>query len=217
MRIINSPVKEEDPDNRRFLRDVEHWLGVPIDIAMNPAFLTRSAVDVWAARQYMSGVRGAPCTTELKKRPRQIWEQIHKPDWHVLGFTSEERSRHGRFVETERENVLPVLIDAKITKQDCVEILQADGLTLPRIYSLGYPNANCIGCVKATSPTYWNHVRETHPEVFKQRAVQSRALGARLVRVNGERVFLDKLDPSTRGAPLRSLDLSCGSFCEDAA
>ena len=27
VRIINNPVAEEDPDNRRFLADVEQWLG----------------------------------------------------------------------------------------------------------------------------------------------------------------------------------------------
>ena len=44
------------------------------------------------------------------------------------------------------------------------------GITPPAIYALGYPNANCIGCVKAASPTYWNLVRKTHPEVFEERA-----------------------------------------------
>ena len=27
--ILNNPIKEEDDDNRRFLRDVETWLGHP--------------------------------------------------------------------------------------------------------------------------------------------------------------------------------------------
>tara|TARA_R110000782_G_scaffold266777_1_gene361576 strand:+ start:209 stop:406 length:198 start_codon:yes stop_codon:yes gene_type:complete len=27
IRIMNNPIKEEHPDNQRFLRDVEEWLG----------------------------------------------------------------------------------------------------------------------------------------------------------------------------------------------
>jgi len=89
------------------------------------------------------------------------------------------------------------------------------GIKPPRIYSMGYPNANCIGCVKATSPTYWNHVREMHPDVFDQRAEQSRDLGARLVRVNNERIFLDELSPDAKGKPMKNLDFECGLFCEE--
>ena len=35
--------------------------------------------------------------------------------------------------------------------------------------------------LQATSPTYWNLVRRTHPESFQQRAEQSRGLGVKLV------------------------------------
>jgi hypothetical protein len=163
----------------------------------------------------MSGPLGAPCTIELKKRARQYWETTNPCDWHVLGFTAEEKTRYDRFILTERPNVIPVLISLNITKQDCVDILQTAGITLPRVYALGYPNANCIGCVKATSPTYWNLVRQKHPEVFERRATQSRQLGARLVRVRNERIFLDELDPTEKGRPLKSMTIDCGIFCEE--
>ena len=162
-------------DNLRFLADVESWLGVKIETALNPKYEDCSAVSVWDARKFMSGPKGAPCTIELKKEARYQWEKENKPDYHVLGFTADERARFNRFVKTERENVLPVLIDAGLTKQDCFHMIADAGIKPPRIYSLGYPNANCIGCVKATSPTYWNLVRDKHPEVFASRAEQSRA------------------------------------------
>jgi hypothetical protein len=163
----------------------------------------------------MSGPKGAPCTIELKKRARQDWEAENRADWHVLGFTADEKTRHDRFVLTERSNVLPVLIDQGVTKNDCYAILQDAGLTLPRVYRMGYPNANCIGCVKATSPTYWNHVRQQHPDVFQDRAEQSRRLGARLVRVDNRRLFLDELDPAAKGRSMKSMDIDCGIFCEE--
>lgn len=177
IRVINNPVAEEDEDNRRFLRDVERWLGVEIEQAINDKFPDASCETVWEKRKYMAGVAGAPCTMELKKGARQKWEARNHHDWIVLGFTLEEKDRHERFAITERDTVLPVLIEDSITKGECYQIIQEAGIDLPRVYHQGYPNANCIGCVKASSPTYWNHVRQVHPEIFERRAEMSRRLG----------------------------------------
>jgi hypothetical protein len=68
IRIVNNPVAEEDADNRRFLFDVEKWLGKKIEYAINPKYPSCSCVDVWADRKFMSGPIGAPCTMELKKK-----------------------------------------------------------------------------------------------------------------------------------------------------
>lgn len=184
--IVNNPVVEEHPDNQRFLKDVEKWLSVSIISASNKKYPSCSAVDVWEKRRFMSGPDGAPCTVELKKMARRQFEDENTIDWHVLGFTVDEKRRSDNFIRGERENLLPVLIDEGITKADCFNILQQHGIRLPEIYKLGYPNANCIGCVKATSPTYWNHVRKMHPDVFRKRAEQSRDIGALLVRVHPE-------------------------------
>lgn len=215
VKVINNPIKEEHPDNQRFLKDVEKWLGVTIETATNPEYKDQSCVDVWARRKYMSGRKFAPCTNELKKDARYLWEATNKPDFHVLGFTVEERHRSDRFIKGERENTLPVLIEANISKADCFKIIQAAGIKLPEIYSLGYPNANCIGCVKATSPTYWNHVRKMHPEQFAERAKQSREIGCRLTRVKGKRIFLDELLPTDKGNSMKNMDFECGIFCEE--
>jgi hypothetical protein len=215
VRILNSPILEEDEDNRRFLSDVQDWLDKPIEIIRSSKFPSQSAVEVWDKRRFMSSVSGAPCTVELKKVPRQIWEADNDVDWHVLGFTAEEEHRAKRFVLTERDNLLPVLVNQKIGKVECMEIISAAGIALPRVYKMGYPNANCIGCVKATSPTYWNLVRKTHPEVFRQRAEQSREIGVKLTRVNNERIFLDELDKDYEGNAIKNGFAECGLFCEE--
>lgn len=213
VRVLNNPVAEEDDDNRRFLRDVEQWLGVTVESVTNPFFPNASAEEVWDYRSYMAGVSGAPCTNTLKKAARRHWQRHNHVDWHVLGFVAGEEKRHSGFVENESANLLPVLIDTRLTKGDCYQVLFEAGIEVPRMYKLGYPNANCIGCVKATSPTYWNHVRQQHPEVFQRRAEQSRRLGARLVRVKGQRYFLDELHPDTQGRPMKDMDFECGVFC----
>ncbi len=216
VRAINNPVVEEDLDNLRFQRDVSAWVGIDIEQAVNPAYPEGSAVKVWDDRKAMSFPKGAPCTLILKKAARQHWERFSKAEHHVFGFTADEEARHNRFVLTERENVLPILINAGMTKDDCAAMITSAGIALPRVYSEGYPNANCIGCVKATSPTYWNLVRETRPEVFAARAEQSRRLGVRLARYKGKRVFLDDLPAEAKGRQLKNLKMpECGIHCEE--
>lgn len=210
--IVNNPVKEEDSDNIRFMNDVSKWIGLPVIQAINSDIGTTSAVDVWEKRQYMSGIKGAPCTVLLKKEARYQFEVSNKIDWHVLGFTFDEKDRHDRFVKFERDNVIPVLIDLQIIKNDCFKIITDAGIELPRMYKLGYPNANCKGCVKATSPTYWNHVRKINPEVFELRAIQSRRIGVRLVRYKSKRIFLDELPADAVGNKMKSYE--CGIFCD---
>jgi len=163
----------------------------------------------------MSSPYGAPCTGELKKKARQNWEAENKPDWHIMGFTYDEKARHDKFVISERENVIPVLIDAMMTKDDCGKLMDALGLKMSMAYDLGMPNANCIGCVKATSATYWNLIRRISPERFNRLCIVSRDIGAKLVRWNGKRMFLDELPGHARGNSLKGMNLECGLFCEE--
>lgn len=213
VRVVNIPVAEEDSDNIRFRMDVETWLDVPIETYTHSKHPKSSAVEIWEKGRFMSNRFGAECTRTLKKGARYEWQAINKPDFHVLGFTADEKPRADRFKVTECENHLPVLVDAGITKAQCFDIVRHAGIARPRIYDQGYPNANCIGCVKATSPTYWNLVREKHPEVFAHRAKFSREIGCRLTRVKDKRIFLDELKPTDKGRKMKSWD--CGVFCEE--
>lgn len=112
VRVVNNPIKEEDEDNLRFLADVENWLGVTIESAVNSKYPSASCVDVWDKRKFMSGREGAPCTLELKKKARQEWEQGNNSDFLVLGFTSEESGRADRFRMSERAFLLHSLMKA---------------------------------------------------------------------------------------------------------
>ncbi|EBV2940855.1 hypothetical protein AB1226_001013 [Salmonella enterica subsp. enterica] len=215
VRVLNNPIVEEDEDNRRFLHDVEKWLGVKVETVTHPLFPVGSAVEVWEHERYMSGPSGASCTRALKRRARLLWEKHNHCDALVIGLTAEEQRRIDNFNRdrTDKDPVmLPVLADAGMTKQGCFDVLAKEGIRPPAIYSFGFPNANCIGCVKSASPTYWNLVRKTYPGVFAQRAEQSRRLGVRLVKVKGERIFLDELDPNATGRKMPPFD--CGVICQ---
>lgn len=218
IRIVNNPIKEEHSDNLRFLRDVEKWLGTTIEFCTNDKFPDCSIESVFNYKKYISGVKGAPCTQELKKKARQQWEKENIHDYLVMGFTLDEKHRHDKFKLTERDNILPVLIDLGLTKDDCFKILNEANISLPYIYKLGFPNANCIGCVKASSPDYWNLVRGKFPDVFNQRAEISRRIKCKLTRYKGQRIFLDELPLDAKGRGLKKIkNVECGIFCEEKA
>jgi hypothetical protein len=214
--VINNPIKEEHKDNQRFLKDVEIWLDHPITFAMSSKYPEQSCVDVWEDRRYMAGVSGAPCTMILKKQARQEWEEVNKPDYTVLGFTSEESGRADRFRLTERDTLLTPLIKYNYNKQMCFDVLVNAGIRLPQVYYEGMPNANCIGCVKASSITYWNLVKEKWPDVFKHRSDQSRRIGAKLAYYKGKRIFLDEIPDGATGRSMKDYDFECGIFCEES-
>lgn len=199
----------EHPDNLRFRRDVEAWLGQPVILLCSDKY---SDVDeVFERTRYMGGIAGARCTTELKKLVRQRYST--PDDIHVFGYTADEEKRVQDFEGNNPDLRCDwVLINLGLRKSDCYQILQDRGIRLPEMYALGFEHNNCLGCIKATSPAYWNRTRKLFPEVFARRARQSREIGARLVRVNGERIFLDELDPII-GIGEGDGDIECGPFC----
>lgn len=218
----------EHPDNERFFRDVERWVGQPIRELRSTVYA--SIDDVFMGARYMSGPQGARCTVELKKAPRVAFQR--DTDTHVFGYTSDEQSRADDFEARNPELAVEwILIDENVSKAECLRRLTAAGIALPVMYSLGFDHNNCIACVKATSAGYWNRTRRLFPDIFARRATQSRALGVRLARVSiavGEtiadalperrkgrivnyRVFLDTLPPDAY-APDDNIE--CGPVCQ---
>ena len=210
--VARCVVREEHPDNDRFAADCERWFGVPITNLMNDKY-DGSIFEVFKKRSYISGIAGAPCTLHLKKDVRQAFEL--PTDRHVFGYCAEERSRFDRFLDANNIDAVTPLMERGLSHGDCLAIIQDAGIELPAMYKLGYKHNNCIGCVKATGPGYWNKVRVDFPQQFNRIAAESRRLGARLTRVNGERVFLDEL-PADVGDYLDEPEMQCGIFCEMA-
>jgi hypothetical protein len=158
----------------------------------------------------MAGIAGARCTTELKKLPREKFQL--SDDTHIFGYTSDEQKRADDFEERNQTLFVEwILIEKGITKEGCLSMLSSAGIDTPKMYSLGFDHNNCLGCVKATSPGYWNRTRKHFPEIFERRAKQSRLIGARLARVKGQRVFLDEI-------PLEAFEpddnIECGPVCQ---
>lgn len=136
---------------------------------------------------------GAPCTEWMKKRVRMKWEREH-PDHHIYvwGYDVNERNRADRVCKalSDYDHEFP-LIEHGLTKEEAHGIAYQLGVPRPIMYDMGYPNNNCIGCVKG-GMGYWNKIRVDFPEVFERRAKQEREIGHSCI--NG--VFLDELEPN---------------------
>lgn len=75
------------------------------------------------------------------------------------------------------------------------------------MYEIGYPNNNCVGCVKG-GMGYWNRIRRDFPDVFERMASLEREIGHSCI--NG--VYLDELDPE-RGNMNTEVMPECSFAC----
>ena len=206
--IIYIHVENQHPDSLRFLHDCEKLLGRKITILQSDRY--KDVDDVITRFRYINGPGGAPCTKWLKKEVRRKWEREH-PDHHIYvwGMDCNEQRRADRIVEvmSDYDHEFP-LIDHGLTKVDAHGLAAKLGLKRPAMYDLGYPNNNCIGCVKGGGG-YWNKIRVDFPEVFKRRAEEERMIGHSCLRGR----FLDELDPEY-GRMQKVILEDCGVSCE---
>lgn len=207
--VVRIHLTTEHPDNDRFQTDCEKWYGKPIQRIASTEY--KDTWEVWEKRRYIAGIQGAPCTGELKKAVRFAFQRPN--DLHVFGYTVEEQHRARRFTEQNFElNVWFPLIDAQLSKSDCHAVVRAAGIEIPAMYRLGFDNNNCIGCPKGGAG-YWNMIRKHFPDHFARMAELSRRLGARLIRQDGKRIFLDELRPET-GRQKDEVAIDCTPFCD---
>lgn len=135
----------EHPDNKRFLADVEQWIGQKIVTVNSTKF--HDIWEVFEREKFIASPAGAPCTRALKVIPGRAY--IERWDYSVYGFTADEEARIERFEANNPElRCLWPLRELGITKRDCFSFLREAGIDIPAMYKLGYKNNNCIGCVK---------------------------------------------------------------------
>lgn len=207
----------EHPDNRRFLADCERWFGKSVTILKSEKYSDTWAV--WRDRRFITSAKGAPCTGELKREP---WYAMERPtDILVLGYTVEEQDRADSLRKQNFERIVETpLIEARLTKADCLAMIQRAGIELPMMYRLGYHNNNCIGCPKG-GMGYWNKIRKDFPEVYERMAALQRTLGpgASFLRDRAggrnERVSLDQLRPD-QGNYVSEPNVECSVMCHAA-
>lgn len=213
--ITYSDTQSEHPDNKRFLADCQKWFDHEIIVLASTDYV--DVWDVWERERFIVSQHGAPCTGLLKREPAYAFSR--PDDIMVLGYTIEEIGRAKRFREQNFEiSVETTLIDAGLTKADCLAMVERVGIELPVMYKLGYRNNNCPGCPKG-GMGYWNKIRIDFPHIFERMAALQRRLGKGTgfwrERDTGERITLDDLAPD-RGHLLTEPDIECSIACHTA-
>lgn len=132
----------EDADSVRFRADVERWLGVTVTVLRSTAF--KDTWDVWLRRKYLAGIDGAPCTRELKVKPRLAFQR--PDDTHVFGYTADKsdktRAANFRLQFTDMDIETP-LIEAGLDKAACLGVIEQAGIALPRLYAASTTTTAC--------------------------------------------------------------------------
>lgn len=190
--VVYCETGAEHPDNERFIGDCVRWFNQPVVRLKSKIY-----ADTWAVfekERYLSGVRGAKCTTVLKKAPRIAFQGPY--DRHIFGYTADgaDQKRFRAFKDNFPElNVRAPLIEQGLTKANVLALIKGAGIELPTMYKLGFHNNNCIPCVKASSPNYWALVRREFPAEFERMAKLSRELKVRLTIIKKERRYIDEI------------------------
>lgn len=204
------------PDSHRFIDDLEQWYGKPIIRIRSEEYANID--EVFESIKYLAGTKGARCTGAMKFVPRLNYQV--PSDIHYWGYTADslDAARFANMCKNypELRQSAPLIVNG-LRKADTHRIIEEAGIRKPYVYLIGYPNGNCLGCVKASSPNYWSMTRKYFPNVFERRADQSRRFGARLTRIRGERVFIDEI-PADWPTTMRGQSVpTCGFVCEQEA
>jgi 3'-phosphoadenosine 5'-phosphosulfate sulfotransferase (PAPS reductase)/FAD synthetase len=207
--ITYSDPGSEHPDNKRFLADCEQWFGKKVIVLKSKKYADTWAV--WQGERFIMSMKGAPCTGFLKREPAYAFQR--PDDILVLGYTAEEADRAARTRAVNFETKIETpLIDAGLSKADCLAVVQRAGIKLPAMYLLGFQNNNCIGCPKG-GRGYWNMIRKHFPDTFDRMAKLQRELNVAFwTEPDGTKVYLDELDPD-RGVQHSEPNIECSMLC----
>lgn len=196
-------------DNERFIRDCEKWYGKKINRVQSDKYTDQ--FDVIKRRRYINGVAGAQCTKLLKKDVRKSVEDSVDFSNQIFGFEFEKKeiNRAIRFSQQHSyTNPLYPLIDNKLNKNQCADIILKNGIKLPKMYELGFLNNNCIMCVKG-GMSYANKIRKHFPDYFERMSDLEQEVGATCIKGKS----LKDLKPED-GRDQPPILPDCGTFCE---
>lgn len=167
-RAVFADTLGEDPDNYRFLADLERVTDFPITRLCDGR-------TIWEIFMHHGTIttpgRGCRATWELKRKPLEEYQAaqrlLDETTIHV-GFTEDEPDRMVRY----REKMAPQPVDFPCVWQpivwrcDILDELKHRGLTPPRLYAMGYPHANCGGACVLAGNKQWAGVLKDFPDLY---------------------------------------------------
>jgi 3'-phosphoadenosine 5'-phosphosulfate sulfotransferase (PAPS reductase)/FAD synthetase len=158
-RVIMIDTGNEDEDTYRFKIDCEKWFKQPIEVITEIGKDYESIQDVWTKHKSLNVATGAICSTQLKRRVREKWQDQNEYDYQIFGFEFDKKECNRAIGlhknHPKAKGIYPLLMMA-YDKDDCLRIVQDAGIEIPKMYQLGFRNNNCFktGCVQG-GIGYW--------------------------------------------------------------
>jgi hypothetical protein len=159
---------------------------------------------------------GAPsvrsCTVQFKIRRMGVWQRRHgatraAPAITGLGISLDEFQRMRTTSSIETQTLTYPLIDMRLTRQDCMNIITRAGLAVP-------PKSSCWFCPFHRIPAWQKLKRET-PELFDRAVALEKTLSERSEGLgNGKLFMLRKMIPLDRGVADQSDMFADDDNCE---
>jgi len=170
VRIVFQDTHNEHPDTYRFKADCEKLYGQTIEVIASERY--HDPEQIWFERQTLNVATGALCSTELKRIPREKYQNLETDYAQVFGFDANEVKRIINMRRNYPEiNALAPLVDMGYTKAKIVREFIKLGIEIPVPYKMGYRNNNCFktGCVQG-GIGYWQKIQTDEPEKFDRMA-----------------------------------------------
>ncbi len=124
------------------------------------------------------------CTSDWKIRPMERWGKKNGYNTHLIGIASDEKHRAKSFCG--QDNRFP-LIEAKIDREGCIEIIKAAGLEPPK-------KSGCWFC-PFQPVREWNRLYDQNPDLW-ERAVEmeknASEQAGRKVKITGGEIRLEE-------------------------
>lgn len=132
------------------------------------------------------------CTTSWKIRVIAKWLRKHgasaeNPAYTHMGISMDEFQRMRVSDDPRRVNVYP-LVERRMSRQDCVNVIQRSGLPVP-------PKSSCWFC-PFHRMSRWQEMAETEPDLFARAVAMEQKINEhRRARGRDDIYFTDKLIP----------------------
>lgn len=171
VRIVFIDTMNEDADTYRFKNDCEAWYEKGIETIKNPDY--NNIQEVWNKYKGLNISMGATCSLHLKMKTREQFQKENKYSYQAFGFDIDEGRRAKAFTASyEKINPIYPLLLFGLNKRNCIDMVTGEGMNIPRAYSWGFNNNNCLktGCVQG-GIGYWQKMKTFFPEKFETMAV----------------------------------------------
>lgn len=190
--LLNHDINErvEDPDIKRFKKEVADYLNIPITYANMPGVEEKDQFDICIELgAFKYGIQSsALCTRELKTKPFHDWLKLNYPatppqvrdDVEIIyGFDMNEPQRITRRVGIMAtmgyKTDYPALWQNRTIRE-----IEEIGITRPKTYEI-FNHANCKGCLKA-GKQHWYIVYCLYPDIWEKAKQAEQEIGYSILR-----------------------------------